>query len=375
MSDVQLDRAVGDILQVFPEFGRKMIDGHLKSQGHNVPRNCVEDSYAHVHGAPAIFGSRRPLVRRKYSVPGPLSLVHHDGQHGLIHFKLITHCFIDGYSRFVIGIRVHNNNRASTVLNLFLDAMDRYGVPSRVRGDHGTENLGVAQWMEDCKGLDRGSYIWGRSVHNTRIERLWVDVTSGYGEKWLVFFYQLELHCGWDAHNPDHVWLLHHLFLRAINDDALEWAQAWNAHRISLQGSRARSPRDLFMFGMIEEGPRGLEQFLTPTEDLAGESLDEFGIDWSSYRDDRLMSHFYEHNARDSTTFTPSSAPSRLAQVVCDEPNCPFTAEEVHVLDAILADEFDLSSRSMIVQRSIWERAVGLCEAIGRGDPVGHSVD
>lgn len=58
-----------------------------------------------------------------------------------------------------------NNNRAETVLRLFVeDVIPYHGVPSRVRGDHGTENLGVAAWMEERFGIERGSYIWGRYV-------------------------------------------------------------------------------------------------------------------------------------------------------------------------------------------------------------------
>lgn len=61
------------------------------------------------------------------------------------------------------GIQVVNNNRAETVLRLFVeDVVPIHGVPSRVRGDHGTENLGVAAWMEERYGVERGSYIWGR---------------------------------------------------------------------------------------------------------------------------------------------------------------------------------------------------------------------
>lgn len=81
---------------------------------------------------------------------------------GLIRFKIVIHAFVDGKSRYVVGIQANNNNRAQTVLDLFLSATAIHGVPSRVRGDHGTENLRVAEWMEENHGLDRGSYIWGR---------------------------------------------------------------------------------------------------------------------------------------------------------------------------------------------------------------------
>ena len=83
---------------------------------------------------------------------------------GLIKFGFVVHCFIDGFSRYIVGIRVHDNNRASSILDLFLSAVRKHGLPSRVRGDHGTENLHVATYMENHRGLWRGSYIWGRSV-------------------------------------------------------------------------------------------------------------------------------------------------------------------------------------------------------------------
>lgn len=62
----------------------------------------------------------------------------------------------------MLGLRASSNNRADTVLQLFEDITMVYGYPSRVRGDHGTENLLVAGRMEDVRGLNRGSYIWGR---------------------------------------------------------------------------------------------------------------------------------------------------------------------------------------------------------------------
>ena len=77
----------------------------------------------------------------------------------------MIHGFIDGYARLVTGLHASNNNRAATVLNLFLVAAGVYGAPTRLHGDHGTENVLVAQWMENhCDQPIRAPYIWGRYV-------------------------------------------------------------------------------------------------------------------------------------------------------------------------------------------------------------------
>jgi hypothetical protein len=83
-------------------------------------------------------------------------------EQGLIRYKMVIHCIIDGYSRFILGIRVHNNNQAASVLKLFDDAVAAHGMPSHMRGDHGVENVEVARRMEAVKGVGRGSFIWGR---------------------------------------------------------------------------------------------------------------------------------------------------------------------------------------------------------------------
>ena len=68
--------------------------------------------------------------------------------------------FIDGHAWYVVGIQVSPNNRAVTVFNLFLHATTEHGTPYHVRGDHGVENVLVADYMEGIRGL--GSYIWGQ---------------------------------------------------------------------------------------------------------------------------------------------------------------------------------------------------------------------
>ena len=52
-----------------------------------------------------------------------------------------------------------DNNRADTVLELFIKGVQEFGLPSTVRSDHGLENVGVAQYMLENRGLDRGSII------------------------------------------------------------------------------------------------------------------------------------------------------------------------------------------------------------------------
>ncbi|RDX56683.1 hypothetical protein OH76DRAFT_1510371 [Lentinus brumalis] len=217
--------------------------------------------------------------------------------------------------------------------------------------------------MEEHRGLNRGSYIWGRSVHNTRIERLWYDVTSGYGGKWKVFFLELENSYGLDADRADHIWLLHHLFLAALNQDAQEWAEAWNAHRIHIRGERAASPRELFMFGMVRNGSRGI--YYTPPADdgISVDDLANYGVDWDALADRTLLRHHLEHNPGEEAPGTSeptasTTVPSRLSHVPCDEPDCPLSPEQIRMLDAYLAHHFDLSTRDMMVRRHIWMAAL-----------------
>lgn len=64
----------------------------------------------------------------------------------------------------VVGLRASDNNRATTVLDIFLDAVKQWGFPSRVRADHGRENKAIAVMMLMRRGLHRGSFIWGSYV-------------------------------------------------------------------------------------------------------------------------------------------------------------------------------------------------------------------
>ena len=69
----------------------------------------------------------------------------------------------------LLGIR--NSNKSDVVLKLFKDGEDKYGIPSRVRGDKGGVNVKVADFMIVQRGENRGSFITGPSNFNTRYLR------------------------------------------------------------------------------------------------------------------------------------------------------------------------------------------------------------
>lgn len=65
--------------------------------------------------------------------------------------------------------------------------------------------------------LNLYSLLYLRSVHNVRIERLWVDLTITLGAKWAGFFQLREVQDGFDPSNSNHLWLVHYLYLPEIN--------------------------------------------------------------------------------------------------------------------------------------------------------------
>ena len=75
----------------------------------------------------------------------------------------------------VVYLGCSTNNRSSIVFSLFVEAVRRYGLPYRVRSDHGLENYKVAQYMLEHHGAERRG-ITGNSVHNQRVECFWRDL-------------------------------------------------------------------------------------------------------------------------------------------------------------------------------------------------------
>ena len=62
---------------------------------------------------------------------------------------------------------------------------------------------------------------------------MWVEVGTQFAIQWRAFFTRLERDHLLDPDKPEHLWLLHFLFLDAINEDCAAFQANWNNHQIS----------------------------------------------------------------------------------------------------------------------------------------------
>jgi hypothetical protein len=83
---------------------------------------------------------------------------------------------------------------------------------------------------------------FSRSTRNIRIERLWVEVGTQFARRWRAFFTRVGRLHHLDRKNLSHLWLLHCLFLPALNNDCKEFQNEWNLHPISGRLTNDQSP-------------------------------------------------------------------------------------------------------------------------------------
>nr|XP_040035103.1 uncharacterized protein LOC120820917 isoform X1 [Gasterosteus aculeatus aculeatus] len=318
VNDEELDHIVSEIHRSHPNTGYKLMRGHLNARGVRVPTvrmflpsvSRLQESLRRVD-AEGVYMRRlrlRVLRRRQYFVPGPNSLWHIDGHHKLIRWRFVVHGGVDGFSRLVVYLTVAGNNRAHTVLQSFIAAVEQYGLPSRVRSDKGGENADVAEFMIRSRGTDRNSHITGRSVHNQRIERMWRDVYEHALDLFYQIFTSLEDQGTLNPDNEVHLFALHRIFLPLVQQSLDSFRDAWNFH--GLRTERNQSPQQLWR-RYREQGP----------EEDPTEIPEEYGIDWNG-----------PHSLHGGTVSVPEV---QLARELSDEEVAILPAPGVSVTDAL----------------------------------------
>ncbi|TEB18807.1 hypothetical protein FA13DRAFT_1647973 [Coprinellus micaceus] len=110
-----------------------------------------------------------------------------------------------------------------------------------------------------------------RSTRNTRIERLWVEVGTQFVRAWRAFFHRLERLHRLDRGQKGHLWLLHRLFLDAINQDCASFQEEWNHHPIAGLG-HDQTPEDMFFLSQLEHGEYPEPSNIHPT------TVREYGV-------------------------------------------------------------------------------------------------
>ena len=231
ISTVDLDHLFWEIKDNHPNAGEVIMNGHLVALGIRVPHSQLRESIHCVDRYGTELRQLHTVKHHQYSVESPNAVWHIDGHHKLIRWRFVVHAAMDGFSRIIPYIECADNNHASTALEVFCNGVTRFGLPERVRSDHGGENIHVWRYiMLDTHNGDHQCVIAGCSTNNERVERLWQDVHCSLSHFQDTF---RDLESGvLDLLNEMDMFSPHYIFLPMINKCLQDFQESWNNHTL-----------------------------------------------------------------------------------------------------------------------------------------------
>ncbi|KAA0701590.1 hypothetical protein E1301_Tti023855 [Triplophysa tibetana] len=231
-----------------PNSGYRIVVGHLRSLGIRVARSRVLEMIRHVDPVGTVLRSLdlQLTQRRPYSVPGPLSLWHMDGNHKLVRWRIVVHGGIDGYSRKIMYLKANSNNKAASVLDCFLEAVHEHGLPHRNETATSQEKVFITRELSGCGAM--------------------CGVICNYYSA----FRHLEELSLLDPDQDLHLICLHYIMLPRLNHHLQMFTRTWDNHSLSTEGNM--SPSQLWLAGHVMNS-----QLFLHTEDHR-----TLGIDWDA---------------------------------------------------------------------------------------------
>lgn len=182
----------------------------------------------------------RRLQRRIYTNKGQNFAIHIDGWDELKPFGISVHDAIDGYSRSILWLHACNSTKKPEyIAKHYIDFIREInGVPVRVYGDRGTENVIIRdfqyalRWHDQDPFQGQSSFVYVSSNRNVRIERFWRSLREMCGNTWINYLKDLCDLEVLDTTDNIHTKCVRYCFLALINIDLRRVSRSWNQHRV-----------------------------------------------------------------------------------------------------------------------------------------------
>ena len=241
LTERQLDHVVGKAVHcVGHSYGRKTMQGLLKSQGINVGQNRISHSLMRV--APGPMRGRQINIHQHLN-PAPYHALYygeklHMDQNEKLNRFGVTHVLaIDGFSRKIVGLITIPRKNAIGIYNALMRPLLLIeGLWEQVRVDHGMEFVLVVAIQQHLASLRHHHHhvpaLQTMSTSNHRVERIWVEINQRINYPIKRILVAMEGSDDIDMSNDIVQFCVSWTTINTIAFALRRFVLAWNHHRI-----------------------------------------------------------------------------------------------------------------------------------------------